>query len=340
MFEESTQNRHWMFGKDELALKRKEVLEQAIVRVLEQQRSTIADAKHLQEHLQEQEKELRGAVDVEGCQLLLKYTELKMVEYAKRLKVDRVVQATAFALFKRFYVHQSVLEHDAHLMAVTALFLATKVESSDVSLHRFLSVVNTAVEELSTNSNNNANKKSASHALNAVSPASIPSAEQMVALEFTLSRGVRFEYSVHHSFWPLHGLFLDVQAFVIETHGKPTSQAEAFGLLQQLNVHAEQICTVASLTDIVLSHTPAHIALAALTLAARTSKQRELASSIIAKYLSSRVADARQRERLEEVVETVVLEIRGVTSLTIKRAEFQRTARLRDLCLENIHKNT
>ncbi|KAI8912299.1 cyclin-like protein [Powellomyces hirtus] len=191
------------------------------------------------------------------------FYEGRILDYCKALHFDRFVQATALAYFKRFYLRNTVMDYDPKFYLMTCVFLSTKVENAHISLSKFLESI----------------------------PKS-PSPDVMVELEFSLSKGIRFEYMVHHPFWPLHGFLLDVQDYIATSHPRPAHE-HLYQKLQKCYSRAEQFASIATLTDLTFTHMPSQIGLGCLLAAAR---ERDFEKEL-EQYLASRF-----HEKLDDLV--------------------------------------
>ncbi|KAJ3329799.1 hypothetical protein HDU91_003755, partial [Kappamyces sp. JEL0680] len=140
----------------------------------------------------------------------------------------------------RFYLTASPLEKDPKKILVTCLFLATKIEHHVVPLGEFLAKI----------------------------PRS-PSTAEIIDLELDVSREIKFEFMMHHPYWPLHGFFLDIQVYIEQVLAADKRQAALHNLLQCYSA-AALLVPKALLTDLVFLAAPSQIALACLWAAAAT----------------------------------------------------------------------
>ncbi|KAJ3096671.1 isocitrate dehydrogenase (NAD(+)) idh1 [Phlyctochytrium planicorne] len=171
------------------------------------------------------------------------FYETRIVAYCRVYKFDQdgTVQATAITFFKRFYITNTVMDYDPKLILLTCLFLAAKVENSHMPLVDFLAKVPKA-----------------------------PAPEVILELEFVVCKGLEFQFMVQSVKWPLHGLFLDMQAYLLSKH--PNSNTP--GLRQDLSRLADTYAkameiSVATLhTDLCLTYWPSQIAMGCFLVAA------------------------------------------------------------------------
>jgi len=161
----------------------------------------------------------------------------------KGYAVDTTIMATAIVFFKRFYLYHSVVDYHPKMMLCTCVFLAAKVEHVSIPLEDFLKVIPNS-----------------------------PTVDQIKSLEFTLSIGLKFNYKVHHAFWPLHGFFLDMQAYLKKSASSSDALKEIAGRLGETYNKAKDYAQSSLLTDLALTHWPTQIAMACLTLAARETE--------------------------------------------------------------------
>lgn len=371
LFEQSSQNRHWLFSSDDLQNKRMKVLEKSVEDLKSNEKFTKIDEKDV------------VIPNLNQVLLLLRLTELKIIEYARLLKLDRIIQATAFMFFKRFFINHSIFNYDPLKFAIVSLFLSVKVESSHVSLNVFVDKIkkriivennkltekdnkdikdmtaesqSTVSSNLSSNEslNTNSNTSDLNNAVpkNGIRLESIPTESEMINLEFELSKGIRFEYMIHHSFWPLHGFYLDIQAFIIEKHqGDNNLQTKSFQLLQKLYQKSDQLCTIVSLSDLILYYNPSNIALATLLISAKQFK----CMNMLEDYLNHRLIDYKlnkdtddnkdnenniedkenriqQKKKLLEKLDVISKDIEKIESLSIKKSDIEKNNNLRNFC--------
>ncbi|KAJ3104117.1 hypothetical protein HDU96_009058 [Phlyctochytrium bullatum] len=210
----------------------------------------------------------------EQCRICLFY-ETKIVAYCKvfRFDTDGAVQATAIAFFKRFYLVHTIMDHDPKLVLLTCLFLAAKVENSHMGLTEFLGKVPKA-----------------------------PPPEAIVELEFVLCTGLKFIFAVPHLKWPLHGLFLDMQAYLLAKHPNPKSPELRDDLAKLADTYASaiELGQHALHTDLLFTHWPSQIAMACFLVVARTFGFRDEVERYITYRLGKKVAGGGGEKRKEE----------------------------------------
>lgn len=114
---------------------------------------------------------------------LLQYYARMILQVADLFKMLSQVRGTAIAFFRRFYLVHSVMEfHPKHIMR-TCVFLAAKLENYFILVRRFSEAVKAKPEEL-------------------------------LQYEFDITTALQFLLACHHPFKPMHGFFLDIQAYV------------------------------------------------------------------------------------------------------------------------------
>ncbi|KAI8907129.1 cyclin-like protein [Entophlyctis helioformis] len=287
LHEQVSQFRHWQFTAAELEARREQVNAEGVSRA----RKAI-----------ELEAELSGA-DTTGEQQaaspqfltwqeqmqICRFYEGKIMDFCQFFGFDKVVRATAIAFFKRFYLNKTVMDYDPKVILITCLFLSTKVENAMIPLSDFLAKI----------------------------PKS-PEANLMVDLEFELSKGLNFEFAVHHPYWPLHGLFLDMQTFIQATQQR-NKQAELIRKLYAAYNQATDLINSLLITDAIFLYMPSQIALGAL-------KEASIAAGI-APTLDAYLSDRFQTESPETLagltakIESVQATIKGASSAVVGKAE-------------------
>ncbi|KAI8592964.1 hypothetical protein BDZ88DRAFT_228012 [Geranomyces variabilis] len=304
-YEQCSQYRHWKHSATELQHLRQKVNLETAARV----RKAVAEQQELTGIPAPEPVCITWEEQLQYCQ----YYEERIRSYCKMLQFDRFVEATALAYFKRFYLRNTVMEYDPKLYlcvpisralrslssaplstiqelsqtltllatslshSMTCLFIATKVESVHISLATFLEKI----------------------------PKS-PSPDMMIELEFSLSKGIRYEYMVHHPFWPLHGFLLDIQSYIASTHPRHAHE-HFFQKLQRCYSRAEQFASLAILTDLTFTHMPSQIGLGCLLAAARERDfERELEQYLASRFHAKLDELVKLRIALDAVADAVV----------------------------------
>ncbi|KAI8850498.1 hypothetical protein BC829DRAFT_442103 [Chytridium lagenaria] len=190
------------------------------------------------------------------------FYETKIVSYCKVFKFDNdgTVQATAITFFKRFYLNNTIMDYDPKLILLTCLFLAAKVENSHMPLTDFLAKVPRA-----------------------------PPAEMILELEFILCKGLGFHFMVQPLKWPLHGLFLDMQAYLLSKYTNAKSVELRDGLAKLANSYAAAIETGQKWlhTDLVFTHWPSQVAMSCFLLGSQKCGFRDE----VERYITFRMAE-------------------------------------------------
>eukprot|EP00842_Homolaphlyctis_polyrhiza_P004477 jgi/Hompol1/502/HPOL_005332-RA len=232
LYEQTSQFRHWMFTAEELLERRIKVNEDGIRRMLAAFELETQLAKESGEPVPEtpQPQPLTWQEQLDYC----RFFERKISDYCAVFRFDKTVQATATIFLKRFYLNHTVMDYDPKSILIACLFLSTKVENSTIPLDDFLAKI----------------------------PKS-PSASTMAELEFVISKGLNFEYAVHHPFWALHGLFLDVQTFIQATQPR-TKHADLIKRFYKAFNEATDLVKASLVSDVSLIYMPSQIALAAM----------------------------------------------------------------------------
>ncbi|KAJ3212657.1 hypothetical protein HDU67_003685 [Dinochytrium kinnereticum] len=203
----------------------------------------------------------------EEQQKMCLFYETKIVSYCKFFKFDTdgTVQATAITFFKRFYLANTIMDYDPKLILLTCLFLAAKVENSHMPLTDFLAKVPKA-----------------------------PPPEVILELEFVLCRGLEFQFMVQPLKWALHGLFLDMQAYLLLKHTNPKSPELRDDLTNLATTYSTSLTlSQTSLhTDLPLTHYPSQIALGCLLLASKSHQFRDEVERYVSFRLAGEVANS------------------------------------------------
>ena len=122
-------------------------------------------------------------------------------------------------------------------IALTCLFLATKSESERISIEQFGQKLR------------------------------IQSTDQILALEFVVSQGLKFEYLIHHPYRPCYGFFLDIQTILL--NDDDNNNNNDIQLLKEAYNKAQKIIKSMLLTDLCLIYQASQLGLAALMIAAK-----------------------------------------------------------------------
>jgi cyclin H len=92
-----------------------------------------------------------------------------------------------------------------------------------------------------------------------------PSQIEIVDLELTVSSALKFDFMIKNPYWPLHGLFLDLQVFIQDQESLPATEKQT--ILQNLLISynaAFQLVSQALQTDLIFLYPPSQIALSCM----------------------------------------------------------------------------
>lgn len=150
-------------------------------------------------------------------------------------EVGSVVKATGAALFRRFYVTNSIMTYPPQDMLIVALFFACKAEGIFPRIGDFISKFG------KTNP------------------------EEILAGEYLLSGGIRYAYEVKHPFRALGGATMELRKLGdIDENRIRAAEKRAYDIL----------CFSPLITDAYFHYTPSQIMFAALSLADRGLAER------------------------------------------------------------------
>ncbi|KAJ8955874.1 hypothetical protein NQ318_005422 [Aromia moschata] len=217
MFPTSTQCKYWMFGSEEELNKLRER----------------ANQKHIQIHGRQMNDSVKYEffLTPEEEKIMVKRYELHLRDFCKRFQppMPRCVVGTSFHYFKRFYIHNSVMNYHPKEIMVTCIYLACKVEEFNVSIQQFVANIKGDREKATDIILNN---------------------------ELLLMEQMNFHLSIHNPFRPVEGLLID-----IKTRGSLHDP-------ERLRPGIEHFLERALLTDAILLYSPSQVALAAVLHAA------------------------------------------------------------------------
>ncbi|KAJ8971046.1 hypothetical protein NQ314_000912 [Rhamnusium bicolor] len=217
MFPSSTQCKNWMFS-------------------CEEELNTLRDRTNLK-HIQTYGRHVNDATKYEFFltseeeKIMVKRYELHLRDFCKRFQppMPRCVVGTSFHYFKRFYIHNSVMNYHPKEIMVTCIYLACKVEEFNVSIQQFVANIKGDRDKATDIILNN---------------------------ELLLMEQMNFNLSIHNPFRPVEGLLID-----IKTRGSLHDP-------ERLRPGTEHFLERASLTDAILLYSPSQVALAAVLHAA------------------------------------------------------------------------
>uniref|UniRef100_UPI0035901935 cyclin-H n=1 Tax=Myxine glutinosa TaxID=7769 RepID=UPI0035901935 len=221
MFHSGTQRKHWTFQNPE---------------ELEKLRTTANDTYKVK-----MKKNYKTSVDESRLlsrrdeQLLVQHYERRLQEFCNSFKpsMPRSVLGIACIYFKRFYLNNSVMDHNPRNMLLTCAYLACKVDEFNVSATQF--VGNLKEDECGRE-----------RAL-----------ELVLGSELLLIQELSFHLTVHTPYRPLEGLLIHLKTCC------PSVEHP-----ESLRKGTEEFLQRALSTDVGLLASPSQIALAALYFAA------------------------------------------------------------------------
>lgn len=215
MYHSSTQKKYWTFkNEEELAKLRREVNKKFRAKVLVS--GKVADSIFLETWEEA---------------IICKYYEKRLMDFCSVFKpaMPKSVMGTACMYFKRFYLHNSLMEYHPRIIMFTCVFLACKVDEFNVSSLQF--VVN--LHE------------------NSVEQEKV--LEQILEYELLLIQQLNFHLVIHNPYRPLEGFLIDLKT--------------RFPMLENpevLRKAADDFLNKAALTDTLLLFTPSQIALTSI----------------------------------------------------------------------------
>ncbi|XP_072387025.1 cyclin-H [Diabrotica undecimpunctata] len=217
MFPTSTQCKYWMFSSEDELNKLREKANSKHIQIYSRQAPDIP--KHDYFLTPEEEK------------TMVKRYELHLRDFCKRFQppMPRYVVGTAFHYFKRFYIHNSVMNFHPKEIMVTCIYLASKVEEFNVSIQQFVANIKGDRDKATDIILNN---------------------------ELLLMEQLNFHLSIHNPYRPVEGLLIDIKTRT-NLHDP-----------ERLRPGTEHFLERTLLTDAILLYSPSQVALAAVLHAA------------------------------------------------------------------------
>jgi len=165
------------------------------------------------------------------------YFSVKLGEFCDKFKppMPNYVKGTSFHYFKRFYLHNSVMDFHPKEILVTAVYLACKVEEFNVSMQQFVANVQGNQERATKIILNN---------------------------ELLLMQELQFHLTIHNPFRAVEGLLIDLKTRCDSVHSVDTFRPDIVSFLDSV-----------FLTDACMIYAPSQIALAAIIHSASKQKQ-------------------------------------------------------------------
>lgn len=172
MFSSSTQRKAWIFASEkELANLRCE-----------------ANRRFIAQHGQDTSQEAKSNFFLTALEerMFCKQYELFLKDFCKRFQpaMPRSVVGTSFNYFKRFYLHNSVMDYHPKEILVTCVYLACKVEEFNVSITQFVANIKGNREKAMDIILNN---------------------------ELLLMQQLSYHLTIHNPFRPIEGLIIDIK---------------------------------------------------------------------------------------------------------------------------------
>jgi len=222
MFSSSSQLKFWTFsGNGELVRLRKE-----------------ANHKYISSHVHKDRAD-QLFLTVEEERILCRHYEYVIKEFCGHFQppMPSSVVGTSLHYFKRFYLHNSVMDYHPKYAMYTCVYMACKVEEFNVSITQFC---NNISEMVCTREQG---------------------ADTILNQELLLLQQLHYHLTIHNPYRPLEGLLID-----IKTRCKEVTDGE------KLRKGAEDFLDISFNSDVCLLFAPSQIALAAvLSSASRNS---------------------------------------------------------------------
>lgn len=215
MFAKSSQKQHWMFpGVSEIDKLRSEANE----RFTKQFGSNMDEEEQASTFLTASEEKL-----------LMRHFEFILREFCKKFNptMPKYVQGTALTYFKRFYIHNSIMDYHPRDLMLTCIYLACKVEEFNVSIGQFVGNLKGDREKF---------------------------ANIILGFELLLMDKLHYHLTVHNPFRPLEGFLIDLKTRYYKERAED---------VERLRKNAEDFVDRSLCTDACLIFAPSQIALAA-----------------------------------------------------------------------------
>lgn len=160
--------------------------------------------------------------------LLMRHFEFILREFCKKFNptMPKYVQGTALTYFKRFYIHNSIMDYHPRDLMLTCVYLSCKVEEFNVSIGQFVGNLKGDREKF---------------------------ANIILGFELLLMDKLHYHLTVHNPFRPLEGFLIDLKTRYFKD--KPES-------VERFRKNAEEFVEKSLSTDVCLIYSPSQIALA------------------------------------------------------------------------------
>ncbi|ORY00404.1 cyclin-like protein [Basidiobolus meristosporus CBS 931.73] len=222
LYEQSSQYRSWRFSEKQLQEIRQISNQASIERV----KTNLEEAKQLGDS--QQSNGQTNYLNVQDEMALVGFYETKVRDFCKAFQFPNKVKATAITYMKRFFLYNTVMDYHPKTIMLTSLFLATKVENSFISIDDFAQRIPKTT------------------------------AQSILDLEFIISQSLKFEFTIHHPYRPLHGLYLDMQSHI-----------QDLAILTSTYEKAVDWVDKSLYTDLIFLYQPSQIAMGAMNLAGK-----------------------------------------------------------------------
>ncbi|KAK9701388.1 hypothetical protein K7432_011739 [Basidiobolus ranarum] len=223
LYEQSSQYRDWRFSEKQL----QEIRQQSNQASIERVKTNLEEAKQLGDNPQTN-SEQTNYLNVNDELALVGFYETKVRDFCKAFQFPNKVKATAITYMKRFFLYNTVMDYHPKTIMLTSLFLATKVENSFIAIDDFAQRIPKTT------------------------------AQSILDLEFIISQSLKFEFTIHHPYRPLHGLYLDMQSHI-----------QDLAILTSTYEKAVDWVDKSLYTDLIFLYQPSQIAMAAMNLAGK-----------------------------------------------------------------------
>ncbi|KAK0636031.1 cyclin-like protein [Bombardia bombarda] len=172
--------------------------------------------------------------------LLLTFYTSELLRAGDHAEMSDEMKATAAALFRRFYITNSIMTYPPQEMSIVALFFGCKAEGAFPRITDFMEKFGRERPE------------------------------EILAGEFLLCQGIRFAIDVKHPFRALRGAVMELRSFGDIDPSR----------IDNAEFHAREILRFSPLiTDAYFHYTPSQIMMAALSLADRGLAERLIQST-------------------------------------------------------------
>ncbi|KAG1649709.1 Cyclin-H [Nymphon striatum] len=213
MFPQSTQRKYWIFSND-----------QDVARMRQQ-----ANKRYVEAHGSDPVKS-KSFLALTEERLLCRHYEYILRDFCKKFQppMPSYVAATSFQYFKRFYLHNSVMDYHPKQLVATCVYLACKVEEFNLSITQFVANIKGDVEKAMDIILNN---------------------------ELMLMEQLHFHLTVHNPHRPIEGFLIDIKTRCASQIDDP----------EKLRPHIEDFLDRLMLTDAVLLYSPSQLRRAGFT---------------------------------------------------------------------------